>query len=205
MNLREKKGLLWRQIAESFPGRSQEAVESHYHSELKEKNEPLGSQWTPEEDQLLAELRSNKSLSWSQIIEFFPGRTADAVKKRWFSKLRGNGVSSSRQWTPEEDQLLTELREKKSLSWKQIIEFFPGRTPGAVQKHYQLRAKEMLEQPKETHERSWGQWTPEEDQLLVELKEKKGLTMRQIVESFPGRSAEAVERHYYTQLKGKTP
>ncbi|PLB45657.1 hypothetical protein P170DRAFT_365268 [Aspergillus steynii IBT 23096] len=36
-------------------------------------------------------------------------------------------------FTPEEDALLVELKENKNLTWKQIADFFPGRTSGTLQ------------------------------------------------------------------------
>ncbi|KAF1930505.1 uncharacterized protein M421DRAFT_3559 [Didymella exigua CBS 183.55] len=36
-------------------------------------------------------------------------------------------------FTPEDDQLLVDLKEKKNLTWKQIADFFPGRSSGTLQ------------------------------------------------------------------------
>ncbi len=46
-------------------------------------------------------------------------------------------------FTPDDDQLLMELKEKRSLTWKQIAEFFPGRSSGTLQVRYctKLKAK----------------------------------------------------------------
>lgn len=48
-------------------------------------------------------------------------------------------------FTPEEDQLLIELKEQKNLTWKQIADFFPGRNSGTLQVRYctKLRAETM--------------------------------------------------------------
>jgi hypothetical protein len=45
--------------------------------------------------------------------------------------------------TPEDDQLLVDLKEKKNLTWKQIADFFPGRSSGTLQVRYctKLKAK----------------------------------------------------------------
>lgn len=49
-------------------------------------------------------------------------------------------------FTPEDDALLVELKEKKNLTWKQIAEFFPGRSSGTLQVRYctKLKAKTMV-------------------------------------------------------------
>jgi hypothetical protein len=46
-------------------------------------------------------------------------------------------------FTPEDDTLLIDLKEKKNLSWKQIADFFPGRSSGTLQVRYctKLKAK----------------------------------------------------------------
>lgn len=46
-------------------------------------------------------------------------------------------------FTPEDDQLLVDLKEKKNLTWKQIADFFPGRSSGTLQVRYctKLKAK----------------------------------------------------------------
>lgn len=46
-------------------------------------------------------------------------------------------------FTPEDDALLVQLKETKSLTWKQIADFFPGRTSGTLQVRYctKLRVK----------------------------------------------------------------
>lgn len=46
-------------------------------------------------------------------------------------------------FTHEEDTLLVDLKENKNLTWKQIAEFFPGRTSGTLQVRYctKLKAK----------------------------------------------------------------
>lgn len=49
-------------------------------------------------------------------------------------------------FTPEDDQLLVDLKEKKNLAWKQIADFFPGRSSGTLQVRYctKLKAKTTL-------------------------------------------------------------
>lgn len=49
-------------------------------------------------------------------------------------------------FTPEDDSLLIELKETKNLTWKQIADFFPGRSSGTLQVRYctKLKAKTMV-------------------------------------------------------------
>lgn len=49
-------------------------------------------------------------------------------------------------FTPEDDGLLVELKETKNLTWKQIADFFPGRSSGTLQVRYctKLKAKTTI-------------------------------------------------------------
>jgi hypothetical protein len=53
--------------------------------------------FTPENDQLLVDLKENKSLTWKQIAGFFPGRTSGTLQVRYCTKLKAKNT----QWTQE--------------------------------------------------------------------------------------------------------
>ena len=61
----------------------------------------------------------------------------------------GNAIEARRpsgpkaKFTPEDDALLVELKEKHDLTWKKISDFFPGRSSGTLQVRYctKLKAK----------------------------------------------------------------
>lgn len=79
------------------------------------------------------ELGSPGGVTGSQSVVGQPGMPDPAPRPRG-PKLK---------FTPEEDSLLVELKENKNLTWKQIADFFPGRTSGTLQVRYctKLRAK----------------------------------------------------------------
>lgn len=52
---------------------------------------------TTEDDQLLIELKESKNLTWSQIADFVPGRSAGTLQVRYCSKLKTKTIS----WTSE--------------------------------------------------------------------------------------------------------
>ena len=49
-------------------------------------------------------------------------------------------------FTTEDDQLLIELKEQKNLTWKQIADFFPGRSSGTLQVRYCTKLKAKTKQ-----------------------------------------------------------
>jgi hypothetical protein len=68
-------------------------------------------------------------------------------------------------FTTEDDQLLIELKEQKNLTWKQIADFFPGRSSGTLQVRYCTKLKAKTKQwnedmvsdashPREPHSRA---------------------------------------------------
>ncbi len=44
-------------------------------------------------------------------------------------------------FSPDDDQRLVDLKENKNLTWKQIAEFFPGRSSGTLQVRYCTKLK----------------------------------------------------------------
>lgn len=61
-------------------------------------------------------------------------------------------------FTTEDDQLLIELKEQKNLTWKQIADFFPGRSSGTLQVRYCTKLKAKTKQWNEDMVRSNPQW-----------------------------------------------
>jgi hypothetical protein len=53
--------------------------------------------FTPEDDQLLIDLKENKNLTWKQIADFFPGRSSGTLQVRYCTKLK----AKTTQWSDE--------------------------------------------------------------------------------------------------------
>src|SRR6185369_16975574 len=81
-------------------------------------------------------------------------------------------------WTEEEDKLLRKAVEKHQKVWCKVAESIPGRTDDQCAKRW----KECLD-PSIDH----NEWTPQEDQLLLERYGELGSKWQQIAKSFPGR------------------
>ncbi|CAI4219163.1 unnamed protein product [Parascedosporium putredinis] len=71
--------------------------------------------FTPEDDQLLIDLKENKSLTWKQIADFFPGRSSGTLQVRYCTKLK----AKTTQWTDETDQKLrAALQDYENEKWR---------------------------------------------------------------------------------------
>ncbi|KAK4250607.1 transcriptional activator Myb [Corynascus novoguineensis] len=85
--------------------------------------------FTPEDDQLLIDLKENKNLTWKQIADFFPGRSSGTLQVRYCTKLK----AKTTQWTDETDQKLkTALQDYENEKWRIIAnKVGTGFTPAA--------------------------------------------------------------------------
>ncbi|KAK4668887.1 uncharacterized protein QC764_711440 [Podospora pseudoanserina] len=85
--------------------------------------------FTPEDDQLLIDLKENKSLTWKQIADFFPGRSSGTLQVRYCTKLK----AKTTQWTDETDQKLkTALQDYENEKWRIVAnKVGTGFTPAA--------------------------------------------------------------------------
>ncbi|KAK3692021.1 hypothetical protein B0T22DRAFT_502840 [Podospora appendiculata] len=85
--------------------------------------------FTPEDDHLLMDLKENKSLTWKQIADFFPGRSSGTLQVRYCTKLK----AKTTQWTDETDQKLrTALQDYENEKWRIVAnKVGTGFTPAA--------------------------------------------------------------------------
>jgi myb proto-oncogene protein len=83
--------------------------------------------WQPTEDDQLRQLvTQHGAANWPLIASFVTGRTARQCRDRWNRYL--NPILNRSPWTPEEDDLLSQERQRLGAKWTQIATFFLGRT-----------------------------------------------------------------------------
>lgn len=85
--------------------------------------------FTPEDDQLLIDLKEHKNLTWKQIADFFPGRTSGTLQVRYCTKLKAKTTL----WSDETDhKLRTALQDYENEKWRIVAnKVGTGFTPAA--------------------------------------------------------------------------
>ncbi|KAH0548283.1 hypothetical protein GP486_008015 [Trichoglossum hirsutum] len=93
--------------------------------------------FTPEDDQLLVDLKENKALTWKQIAEFFPGRSSGTLQVRYCTKLK----AKTTQWTEDTvHRLRNAIQEYEQDRWRLIAaKVGSGFSPAACRE----KAKEL--------------------------------------------------------------
>jgi len=86
MDLIKRFGKNWSQIAKYMPSRNGKQIRDRYLNILDPSINK--DKFTKEEDNKLIQLYSRFGTSWSKIVEYFPGRTCDMIKNRFYSSLR---------------------------------------------------------------------------------------------------------------------
>ncbi|KAI1814843.1 MYB DNA-binding domain-containing protein [Poronia punctata] len=100
--------------------------------------------FTPEDDALLIDLKENKSLTWKQIADFFPGRSSGTLQVRYCTKLK----AKTTQWSEETDQKLrTALQDYENEKWRFVSnKVGPGFTPQACRERAAQLSGEIPEE-----------------------------------------------------------
>ncbi|GIZ43258.1 hypothetical protein CKM354_000649000 [Cercospora kikuchii] len=188
----------------------------------------VNNKWSTEDDALLIRLKEHDRLSWAAIGQHFPSRSVQNVQKNYSSKLKGkdcpgrvlfnarlhSGAGSTTsgdlsvdvQWTAQQDEDLLAYREDDELEWEEIAVRLPGRSPGAVQRRYELLAGDKTDMHDAVEEldpggqkalkRASRPYTAEEDALLVRLREVDKLSWQKITKHFHDRTQGALQHHY---------
>ena len=147
--------------------------------------------WTREEDQMLIDLvKMQKVRKWSEISKKMAGRTGIQCYLRW-NKLK-LGLKRG-QWTEYEDNLLIEwIKKKGPNNWEECGRFIHGRNGKQCREHWNNCLKPDLIK---------GEWTPEEDFLIMQFYEECNGRWKIMKELFEGRTENSIKNRFYSGLR----
>jgi len=95
-------------------------------------------------------------------------------------------------WTPKEDVKLMDLMKKYGQSWAMISSLMDGRTGKQVRDRYLNKLRPNIK---------LGDWTLQEDELLVSLCKEIGNRWSLIANHLPGRTEGQVKNRFYSHIK----
>lgn len=151
--------------------------------------------WTAEEDEKLRKaVEQYGPRHWKDIATFVPGRTHVQCLQRW-NKVLKPGLRKGA-WTEEEDLTLTQLVESSDSqpNWSEIADSIPGRSAKQCRERWSFNLDPSINK---------GEWTAEEDRILLDSQVKLGNKWSQIAMLLPGRTENAIKTRHKSIIRAK--
>jgi hypothetical protein len=136
----------------------------------------------PEEEKTLSNLLRNSKR--------IPAHSIGRYRKRW-NKLK-KGLTKG-QWSLEEDRLLEEwIKNIGPRKWEQCGQYIHGRSGKQCREHWcNCLNPELIK----------GEWTYEEDFLIMQFYEKCNGSWKKIIPLFNGRTENSIKNRFFSQLR----
>eukprot|EP01121_Diplochlamys_sp_Union-15-3_P007790 TRINITY_DN2011_c0_g1_i2.p1 TRINITY_DN2011_c0_g1~~TRINITY_DN2011_c0_g1_i2.p1 ORF type:complete len:366 (+),score=67.25 TRINITY_DN2011_c0_g1_i2:143-1240(+) len=171
----------------------EDSVESLVLESSKEDRKT--GRWTNTEDLILQEAVSKYGAkNWKLIASHIEGRTDVQCLHRW--QRVTNPALVKGPWTKREDALLRQLVEQLGTkSWSRIAKKLnSGRNGKQCRERYCNHLDPLIKK---------GDWTPEEDSMLLEKHARWGNKWSKIALFLPGRSPNSIKNHFNSTIQRK--
>ena len=150
------------------------------------------SKWTPKEDEKLKYLaKLNNYKNWKHISNQIKGRSAVQCQQRWNKILQPGLVKGP--WSAYEDKILTEWVNKYGpIKWTLCSNNIPGRTGKQCREHWNNVLNNDIKK---------GDWTIEEDFLIMNFYKKYDGSWKKLIEIFDKRTENSIKNRFFSQLR----
>jgi hypothetical protein len=161
------------------------------------KDDSDESNWTTEEQDLLKKLveqYKDTAPRWNEIAANFHDHNAIDCLTKWQTLTNPPVIKGKGSWTAEEDQILREKRSLYGRKWAKIAAHLPGRQGKQCRERFVNHLDPELKK---------GEWTDDEEAILIAMHEHHGNRWANISKQLPGRSDNDVKNHWYSTIQRK--
>lgn len=156
-----------------------------------------GSRWTTDEIELLKKLveqYKDTAPRWNEVAANFHDHNAIDCLTKWQSLTNPPVIKGKGSWTAEEDTILREKRQLYGRKWAKIAAHLPGRQGKQCRERFVNHLDPELKK---------GEWTDDEEAILIAMHEHHGNRWANISKQLPGRSDNDVKNHWYSTIQRK--
>ena len=131
---------------------------------------------------------------WNEIAANFSNRTAIDCLTKWQTITNPPVIKGKGSWTAEEDAILRDKRRQYGRKWAKIAAHLPGRQGKQCRERFVNHLDPELKK---------GEWTDDEEAILIAMHEHHGNRWANISKQLPGRSDNDVKNHWYSTIQRK--
>lgn len=175
----------------------QEEEEKERRVLLPKKDCTDDTRWSSEEQELLKKLveqYKDTAPRWNEIAANFHDHNAIDCLTKWQTLTNPPVIKGKGSWTAEEDQILREKRGLYGRKWAKIAAHLPGRQGKQCRERFVNHLDPELKK---------GEWSDDEEAILIAMHEHHGNRWANISKQLPGRSDNDVKNHWYSTIQRK--
>ena len=131
---------------------------------------------------------------WNEVAANFHDHNAIDCLTKWQTLTNPPVIKGKGSWTSEEDTILREKRQLYGRKWAKIASHLPGRQGKQCRERFVNHLDPELKK---------GEWTDDEEAILIAMHEHHGNRWANISKQLPGRSDNDVKNHWYSTIQRK--